>query len=130
MGGNFRTRRNPIVLKGLSGVVMIPNDHQFNVKRYRDYRYVSFKAIAQEPSDQESTGRVHEYTVGISIREAEFARFEKKVKPGRLFLLQNGSLSAYKQEGYKSSLYTVKVRAQDFILLKFKPDPTIGEEDE
>jgi hypothetical protein len=103
------------------GLLRIPNDHGASRSKWKDGFYLSFKAFAV------GSGRQHYYRCNMFVSREEIDQWEKDIKPGAIFLLENGGVESYSKEEWKNSIYTIKIQRKDLKLLRVKP---IGEKDE
>jgi len=99
-----------------TGIVRIPNDLDLTVTKVRSGAILNFKAFSRSDGKKN-----HTYKLGLYVQEGDVKKWEKDIQPGAIFYIKHGELESYTQEGWKNSIYTVKVHHFHMVPLRVQP---------
>jgi len=97
---------------------MIPNEPQLRLNNWKDKgTFFNFRVVSQEATNGDKA-KLHHYQVSIYIPNEEVVEWQKKIVPGKMFLLSNGSISASIPDGKEYPIVQIRVDRNDFSFLK------------
>ena len=105
------------MLKSCAGLLMIPKECALQVNPWKDGAFFKFKAISQEASETESA-KVHHYWLSMFVGDKDIKKWTDRIKPGQMFLLSNGSVSALIPEGKEYPIVEIRVSPSNLNYLK------------
>jgi hypothetical protein len=105
------------MLHSLSGLVLISKDCEVQINKWKDGAFLNFAIVSQEATNGDKA-KLHKYRASLYVRASEIKLWMDKLKPGNMFLLTNGNLSAEIREGFDYSIPQIKISAGNFNILK------------